>query len=38
MLEMYDSYGDGWNDTYFTLMDSDGNVVLETTFDKWNLR
>ena len=33
VLSMYDSWGDGWNNAYFTLLDSEDNIVVETTFN-----
>ena len=31
-LNMYDSYGDGWNGNDFTLVNSSGTTVFSTTF------
>jgi hypothetical protein len=33
MLNMYDSFGDGWNGGYYVITDGDGNVVAEGTMD-----
>ena len=34
MINGYDSWGDGWNGNVFTLVDSDGNTIVDFTFDE----
>ena len=34
MINGYDSWGDGWNGNVFTLADSDGNIIVDFTFDE----